>query len=95
MFGVDVILHCNIPDRIYPRLQDKFSWKTEKFQIKSNPLKYSINSNVLIIKRFDYSDIGKYICTVTNKDEKILTVNVTLKRASKEILYLFKNLTLF
>ena len=74
-------MHCNATGRPAPRIQ----WRTERFLIRPNPLKYSIVGNVLIIKRFDSLDLGKYTCIASNNFGET-NVTVTLKRASKSCL---------
>ena len=80
---MDVYLYCNISQKIYQKSIQKYIWKNEKVQIDTISFKYILFSNVLVIKRFDYSDIGSYVCTAINNGKKTYSVNITLKLASK------------
>ncbi len=59
----------------------KLKWKTDKFEITPNPFKYVILSNMLIVKRFDRSDIGNYTCYASYGTSKYISSKIELKKA--------------
>ena len=77
LFGVDVVLLCNIYGKPLPKLK----WKTDKFDITPSPFKYAIMSNMLIIKRFDRSDVGNYTCYAANGVGRPISTRMELKKA--------------
>ncbi len=81
VFGRDVFIFCNITANPSPR----YEWRTERFKIISNPYKYIIDKNSLNIKRLHISDVGVYICTSFDQNNLSQSINITLKRASKQL----------
>lgn len=77
LFGMDAVIVCNIYGKPFPR----FEWKTEKYQIKANPFKYTLYSNMLIVKRFDHSDVANYTCTGSNGIGTAVSTTISLKKA--------------
>ena len=77
MFGVDVVLVCNIYGNPLPKLK----WKTDKFEITSNPFKYIILTNMLVVKRFDRSDVGNYTCYASNRAGRTISSTMELRKA--------------
>jgi hypothetical protein len=87
ILGVDVYLYCNLPndDNDINHKSQKFIWRTKNFQIKSNPFKYTLFANVLIIRRFDSYDIGTYKCQISNglNKKRYQSMVIHLEKASK------------
>jgi hypothetical protein len=89
LLGNDVVLHCNTTGRPVPTIE----WHYEKIKVKTDTFKYTVYPSMLLIKRFEYSDIGNYTCTATSaahekEGGKPITIRISLKRASKIIRYL-------
>ena len=77
-----MVLYCNTTGSPKPKIQ----WKNQKnIILRPTPLKYTLNTNMLIIRRFEYPDIGIYTCQVINELENnnTLSINVNLKKAGK------------
>ena len=80
LIGSDVILFCNATGNPLPKIE----WELlGKQKIKSNQFKYTVYPNMLLIKIFDFSDIGIYKCSASNGLNKAASINATLKRGSK------------
>jgi hypothetical protein len=96
LLGNDVVLHCNVSGRPIPTIE----WNYGKLKLKSDMLKYTVYSNMLLIKRFEYADIGNYSCTATSaahakEGGKPIVIKIELKRASKIYFFCFDSLLNF
>ncbi len=79
------MISCNVFGRPHP----KYEWQFGSRLIKPNPFKYALYSNVLIVKRFDISDIGTYMCTGSNGFGSPVSANITVLRASMLNFWIF------
>ena len=83
LLGNDVVLHCNISGRPVPT----YEWHFEKTKLKTDFFKYNVYPGMLLVKRFEYADIGNYTCTATSvahekEGGKPIVVRISLKKAS-------------